>query len=89
MIRAALLGAIAALLGVVLFSFLHGALFGMAAPFDERRAYGIEGGTNAVTALLFLVLAVWPVVVVAAAGALAGVAGRLLSRDWSSHRRGA
>jgi hypothetical protein len=86
MFRAAILGAAAAVVGVILFAYLGGVFFGMHAPFDDKTAYGLQGGSNALSLLLLVALFGFglPVLVVAAAGALAGVVVRLIYRAATS-----
>jgi hypothetical protein len=75
MIRAVVLGAIAAAVGIVLLAFLQGTLFGMHPAFDEKEIRGLQGGVNALNAL-FLAVTVRPLVFlgVMGAGALIGAA---------------
>jgi hypothetical protein len=81
MVRAAIVGAIMAVLGFFLFFFVSGALFGEHPPFDEHVAYGWQGGVNAVDGVLFVSILAWPLLFgVAALGAGAGVLFRALVR---------
>jgi hypothetical protein len=83
MIRAAIVGAIVALLGFFLFFFVSGALFGEHPPFDEHVAFGWQGGMNSLNGIVFVSILFWPLLVgVAALGAGAGVATR-----WLIHAR--
>ncbi len=87
MIRAAILGAVIATLGLFLLIFAHGALFGASKLWDPNTAYGWQGGVNAVEALVVLSILFWPLLPsVAAVGAGVGALLHGLTRTYGPRR---
>jgi len=78
MIRAALVGAVLAVIGWFLLAFMYGAMGGRHATFDERMAHGVEWSA-------VMALAVSPILIIVGTVALTELAVRLLS-EWPTRR---